>query len=161
MSARLPAPTRPVRSAAGPRLTLVADPVSEECVASPSGSAPSSARGAEAWREALEEWRWWAGAGLSLVVLGLAESFALPVQASYGGDPGPGGGWLLALLGRLFEGGPLLRSVLAAAASGALLAVPWLWLRRNRAEQALRESRRLERSLFFAATTRKKWWPRS
>ena len=52
----------------------------------------------------------------------------------------------------------LLRSVLAAAGSGALLAVPVLWLQRSRAQEAQRESRRIERSLFVA---RKKWWPRS
>ena len=163
MSGRLPAQARPARSAAGPRLTMVPGPTRQEGASSLIDASPSR-WGPEAWREVVKEWHkewpWWAGAGLSLAVLGLAESFALPVQAQ-GAAPGPGGEWLLALLGRLFEGGPLLRSVLAAAVSGALLAVPWLWLQRTRAEQALRESQRIERSLFFVGAARKKWWPRS
>jgi hypothetical protein len=157
IAGRLPTRPRPMRGAAGPRLSLVPDPVSSEGAASQPAPPASSLWGAEAWREVFEDWRWWAGAGFGLAVLGLAESFALPAQAG-GAQEGPGGEWLLAALGRFFEGGPLLRSVLAAAASGALLAVPWLWLQRSRAEQAMRESRRIERSLYAA---RKKWWPRS
>ena len=156
----LPALPRPGRSAAGPRLSLVYGPVSEEGLSATASPGSRPAWGAEEWREIFEEWRWWAGTGLALAVLGLVESFALPVQAA-GVAPAPGGEWLLAVLSRLFEGGPLLRSLLAAAASGALLAVPWLWLQRSRAEQASREQRRIERSLFFATGARKKWWPGS
>jgi hypothetical protein len=157
-----------VRSAAGPRLSLVPAPASETDLPAPPDRGALSGWGPDAWREVFEEWRWWAGAGLALVVVGLAESFALPVQAAPT-TQGPGGEWLLTALSWLFEGGPLaggsvgsvLRSVLAAAASGALLAVPWLWLQRSRAEQASRESRRIERSLFLTGGARKKWWPRS
>jgi hypothetical protein len=102
-----------------------------------------------------EEWRWWVGAALALVLLGLAESWsvATPSAAAAQAD-----GWLIGLLEGLFESGPLLRCLIAAAASGSLIAVPWLWLRRARASAALQEARRIERSLYAA---RKKWWPRS
>ena len=111
MSGRIPAQARPVRSAAGPRLTLVPGPTWQEGTDSPADSPSPAAWGPEAWRETagksegkrggdfLEHWR---------VLFGSRE---LGVDVRFGGGEvcfGGGEVWrwlsLFAVADRWFDG---------------------------------------------------------